>query len=76
LRGIEPSFLLHPLDFLGGDLEKRLDFFPAMKMLTQQKLDLFEGFMGELGRHFELVDMQTHASALLRAGNLSIKEAA
>jgi hypothetical protein len=76
LRGVEPSFLLHPLDFLGGDLETRLDFFPAMRMKTEKKLALFERFMGELARNFTLVDMHTHASALLAEGELRVEEAA
>jgi hypothetical protein len=76
LRQIEPSFLLHPLDFLGGDRENRLDFFPAMRMRTEQKLALFARFMGELGRHFTLGDMQTHAASLLASGDLLVKEAA
>jgi hypothetical protein len=76
LRGIEPSFLLHPLDFLGGDVETRLSFFPAMTLSTERKLDLLERVLDEMSRHFELVDMQTHAERLLDAGALSTQEAA
>ena len=75
-RGIEPSFLLHPLDFLGGDVEKRLNFFPAMTLSTEQKLSLLDRVLDELGGSFELVDMQTHAERLLSAGNLKVQDAA
>ncbi len=74
-RNVQPSFLLHPLDFLGGDVEKRLDFFPAMVMPTERKLRLFDRVFDELARHFDLVDMQTHAQRLLAAGGLARKDA-
>lgn len=76
LRGIEPSFLLHPLDFLGGDVEERLNFFPAMALSTERKLALFDRVVGELGKHFTLVDMQTHAERILARGDLKVKAAA
>lgn len=75
LRGIEPSFLLHPLDFLGGDLETRLSFFPAMSLPTERKLALLGEVLDEMGRHFELCDMQTHAQKLLAAGALRVQDA-
>ncbi len=76
LRGVGPSFLLHPLDFLGKDLEERVGFFPGMNLDTEVKLELFDSVIAELGRNFELVDMYTHARALLAGGDLSIKDAA
>ncbi len=76
LRGIEPSFLLHPLDFMGGDVEKRLNFFPAMDLPTERKLALLERVLDEMSHHFELVDMQTHAERLLEQGSLERREAA
>jgi peptidoglycan/xylan/chitin deacetylase (PgdA/CDA1 family) len=76
VRGVGPSFLLHPLDFLGGDVEKRVDFFPGMNLSTETKLSLFDSVVEELGKHFELADMYTHAEAILGDGRLSIKEAA
>lgn len=76
LRGIEPSFLLHPLDFLGGDVEHRLSFFPAMSLPTDRKLALLDRVLDELGRNFELVDMQTHAERLLAGDDLRVQEAA
>ncbi len=75
VRGVQPSFLLHPLDFLGGDVEHRLDFFPAMRMSTEQKLSLFDRAVSELARHFTLVDMQTHADHLHSSVKLPVKEA-
>ena len=76
VRGVAPSFLLHPLDFLGGDVERRLDFFPAMALSTEQKLSLFDKAVSELARHFTLVDMQTHADYLHSHVKLPVKDAA
>lgn len=76
LRGIEPSFLLHPLDFLGGDAETRVSFFPGMNLDTSLKLDLFDAVVRELSEHFELIDMYRHAESLLERRELPIKEAA
>ncbi|HVA37834.1 MAG TPA: polysaccharide deacetylase family protein [Candidatus Dormibacteraeota bacterium] len=38
LTGTEPSILLHPLDFLGGEDCPELAFFPAMQMRAAEKL--------------------------------------
>jgi hypothetical protein len=67
--------LLHPLDFLGGDVEHRLNFFPAMAMPTERKLKLLDRVLDELARHFDLVDVQTHAQRLLASADLPIQDA-
>jgi hypothetical protein len=38
--GTRPSLLLHPLDFLGGDDEPDLAFFPAMGLKGGPKLEV------------------------------------
>lgn len=65
LTGTEPSFLLHPLDLLGGDLAPQLEFFPGMDLPTAQKRRLFLLVLEELGQHYQLVPMSTHARTLL-----------
>jgi hypothetical protein len=65
---IEPSFLLHPLDFLGGDQVKELAFFPGMNQATSAKLELFDEVMTALTGRFQPVTMREHAAALLAAG--------
>lgn len=64
ITGTEPSFLLHPLDLLGGDEAPELAFFPGMDLPTARKRRLFVRVLGELGRHFRLVPMSAHARAL------------
>lgn len=60
--GTEPSFLLHPLDFLGGDRVTKLAFFPGMSLSTSFKLEFFHQVMSVLTRHFRPVTMEEHAA--------------
>ena len=64
LTGVQPSLLLHPLDFLGKDKVSGLDFFPGMDMSTQTKLDLFDKLIVYLKKHFTLVNMSQHAESV------------
>ena len=70
LRGVQPSFLLHPLDLLGGDRVKELSFFPGMAMPTERKLELFDEAIGMLGSAFRLVTLQEHAHIARQSGAL------
>lgn len=65
LGGVEPSFLLHPLDFLGGDRVPQLAFFPGMSLSTDFKLRWFDETMAYLKSHFRIVAMAEHARTLL-----------
>jgi len=65
LTRTEPSFLLHPLDLLGGDQVRQLAFFPGMDLTGKRKIALFLKVLGVLGEHFRLVNMSQHADALL-----------
>lgn len=70
LTGTEPSFLLHPLDILGGDQVPELWFFPGMDVNAATKRSLFVDVMRTLGRHFELVNMSTYAERLAQTEEL------
>lgn len=70
LTGTEPSFLLHPLDLLGGDQVRELAFFPGMDLTGQRKIALFLKVLRVLGEHFQLVNMSVHAEAILARGGL------
>lgn len=63
---VEPSVLLHPLDFLGVDDEPRLSFFPAMGMTGETKRELLAGWFRALDTRFDVVPMGEHADRLLR----------
>lgn len=62
LRGLEPSLLLHPLDFLGADDDVDLAFFPAMDLPGQQKRDFVAAVLAMFTSHFDVVTMREHAS--------------
>jgi len=63
LRGIEPSILLHPLDFLGCDDDQDLSFFPAMKSPAAAKLRLVGRALDMLAKRRRVVTMREHAAA-------------
>jgi len=68
----EPSFLLHPLDVLGGDQVPELAFFPGMDLRASQKVTLFETALKELQKHFTLVPMSVHARAIMERKTLRV----
>ena len=53
------SFLLHPLDFLGGDSVKSLEFFPGMDLNTKEKLAVVQHVLKRLNQNFQIVDLNT-----------------
>ena len=61
LTGVQPSLLLHPLDFLGGDDSSALAFFPGMQMRGEEKLQLAIEFLEVYRSQFELLPMCEHA---------------
>ncbi len=62
----EPSFLLHPLDLIGGDQIRELAFFPGMNVNSDVKMELFIEIINELKKNFILVNMSTMAKSILR----------
>ena len=65
--GVQPSLLLHPLDFLGGDDVRELRFFPAMGMSHMLKLERLSQYLDDYYEAFDVVPMGQHA-ARLQAG--------
>ncbi len=62
---VEPSFLLHPLDLLGGDEVPHLAFFPGMDLTSVRKTQLFDEVLGVLREHFDLVTVDEQARRIL-----------
>ncbi len=73
LTGIEPSFLLHPLDLIDAEQEPRLGFFPGMDVPARRKAELFRRAIQLLRQHFTIVSMGAHARALLARKDLSVR---
>lgn len=62
LTGVQPSMLLHPLDFLSGEDIPELKFFPGMNVPTTRKLELMDSVIGSYAARFEIVSMREHAT--------------
>lgn len=76
ITNTEPSFLLHPLDLIGGDLIPELKFFPGMELSSSYKTELFDIVMEKMTSNFNLVNMSEHAEIILKRNNLPHKTAA
>jgi hypothetical protein len=64
LLRVEPSILLHPLDFLGSDDDRDLAFFPAMHLPAERKLAIVGRALDQLAAQFDVVSMRDHAAAV------------
>lgn len=64
LAGVQPSILLHPLDFLGGDDVQDLAFFPGMQMTGERKVAIVQELLALLRAEFTVVPIKQHAAAI------------
>jgi len=67
-----PSFLLHPLDLIGGDQVPELAFFPGMNVSSEKKVEVFKIAIQKLNKHFDLTKMSVFAKTL-NVGKLKVK---
>ena len=72
LTKTEPSFLLHPLDLIGGDQIPELAFFPGMNISSAQKICIFQEVIKTLSRHFQIINMSEYARRLSMRNNLRV----
>jgi peptidoglycan-N-acetylglucosamine deacetylase len=63
---VAPSFLLHPLDFMGCDDTDKLSFFPAMNRRSSEKLQFAREVLETLSGQFECVPMGQHANRVMQ----------
>jgi peptidoglycan-N-acetylglucosamine deacetylase len=70
ITNTEPSFLLHPLDLIGGDLIPELNFFPGMDLSSSYKFELFDIVMEKMTNNFNLVNMSEQANEILKRKDL------
>ncbi|HEX8287014.1 MAG TPA: polysaccharide deacetylase family protein [Pyrinomonadaceae bacterium] len=64
LAGVQPSLLLHPLDFLSGEDVLELKFFPAMNLPIESKLEFVGEILETYASEFEVVNMRQHAASV------------
>ena len=62
LRGVEPSFLLHSLDFAAPEDAPELKFFPGMNLSLEHKLAVADSTIRILRRSFELLPVGAHVA--------------
>lgn len=70
LRGVQPSILLHPLDFLGADDVDSLRFFPGMHLSGARKRETVTRCLQRFSELFNVVPMGEHAAELATRANL------
>jgi hypothetical protein len=74
LMGVQPSLLLHPLDFLGYDDMQDLSFFPGMRLPSEKKLEVVDKALRVLSDQFTVLTVQQHAREITQATNLRVLE--
>jgi hypothetical protein len=67
IAGVQPSLLLHPLDFMSGTDADELKFFPGMSMPVETKLDILNDVLSQYANKFEVVNVGEHAAAVRRS---------
>lgn len=72
IRGVQPSLLLHPLDFLGCDDTTDLSFFPAMNLPARRKISVVSAAIKLLGKQFDIKTLQSHAQFASRSSRLRV----
>ena len=73
ITGTPVSFLLHPLDIIGGDQVKELAFFPGMNINSDRKVLVFKKIIGKIAKQYKLVNMSLHAESLLAGKTIVTK---
>lgn len=68
------SFLLHPLDLIGGDQIKQLAFFPGMNVPSDKKVTVFKKVINSLNEHYNVQNMSKHLDHLESASHMRLKQ--
>lgn len=74
LASIQPSLLLHPLDFLGNEDFKELSYFPGMKLPRAAKLQMVSEMITWHSRRFHIVSLSQHAQIIARESEVAFAE--
>jgi peptidoglycan-N-acetylglucosamine deacetylase len=70
LSGVEPSLLLHPLDFMTQEDAPELGFFPAMRFPLERKLNVMDQIMQVFSAHFDVKPMGQYVEMIRTTRNL------
>ncbi|HMG67049.1 MAG TPA: polysaccharide deacetylase family protein [Chitinophagaceae bacterium] len=72
--GTKPSYLLHPLDLIGGDKVQALAFFPGMNLGSDRKVKVFKYVIKSMQKHFELVPMSVFSKNVIEMKEKKVAE--
>ena len=67
------SFLLHPLDLIGGDQITQLAFFPGMGVTTNKKKVIFKQVIHILTQHLDIQNMTKHYNYIELQNKMNFK---
>jgi peptidoglycan-N-acetylglucosamine deacetylase len=67
------SFLLHPLDLIGGDQISQLAFFPGMNVTSEKKVEIFKTVIQSLSTHYNILNMSKHLDYIESNSKLKFK---
>jgi hypothetical protein len=68
------SFLLHPLDLIGGDQITQLAFFPGMNVSSDKKVEVFKNVIKTLSKNYDMVNMTKHLKDLDKNRKMQYKK--
>ncbi len=68
------SFLLHPLDLIGGDQITELAFFPGMNVNSNKKVEIFKEVIQTLSARYNVVNMSKYINYLEANAGTKIKQ--
>ena len=71
ITSTSPSVLLHPLDFLGKDDAKELQFFPGMSLSLTKKIDIVSKVLKLMTDKYTVTTMEKHAEHVSAMNNLT-----
>jgi hypothetical protein len=72
LANVQPSILLHPLDFLGSDDLGALSFFPAMDLSSSRKVATVRAALRVLATDYSVVTVAQHAATVAADDDIAI----
>lgn len=72
LMRVQPSILLHPLDFLGCDDLPELSFFPAMNLPSAKKLAMMSQILEILSKNYTVLTVGQHARRVVQVEKMPL----
>ena len=72
LTGVEPSLLLHPLDFMGCDDVQELAFFPGMGLQSDRKVAVVAKVLNIMAKYYTILPLQRYVETVPASSRLPV----